>query len=62
MHIHHCLNFFDYSLTIMREEFITSGREWSDCVPFVSGGGAYVLLKNMYAGGEGLGLLKLDAA
>ena len=37
-------------------------EDGSVCAPFVSGGGAYVLLKNMYAGGEGLGLLKLDAA
>lgn len=47
---------------LMREEYIPTGREWSDCAAFVSGGNAYVLLKNMYAGGEGLGLMKLDAA
>ena len=54
--------YLDAGGALHREEYIPTGREWSDCAPFVSGGGAYVLLKNMYAGGEGLGLLKLDAA
>ncbi|MGN0185279.1 MAG: hypothetical protein ACI4AL_09170 [Aristaeellaceae bacterium] len=47
---------------LMREDYIPTGREWSGCTPFVSGGDAYVLLENMYAGSEGLGILKLDAA
>ena len=53
--------FLDAGGALRREAYIPTGREWSDCTPFVSGGAAYVLLESMYAGGEGLGLLKLDA-
>ena len=54
--------FLDAGGALRRENYIPTGREWSNCTPFVSGGDAYVLLENMYAGGEGLGLMKLDAA
>lgn len=46
---------------LRREEYIPTGRDWSGCTPFVCGGDAYVLLENMYAGSEGLGLMKLEA-
>ena len=46
---------------LRREEYIPTGRDWSGCTPFVWGGDAYVLLENMYAGSEGLGLMKLEA-
>ena len=46
---------------LMQEDYIPTGREWSGCTPFVSGGDAYVLLESTCAGSEGLGILKLDA-
>lgn len=53
--------FLDAGGALRREAYIPTGREWSNCTPFVSGGDVYVLLENMYAGSEGLGLMKLDA-
>ena len=53
--------FLDADGALRREEYIPTGREWSGCTPFVSGGDAYVLLESMYTGSEGLGLMKLDA-
>ena len=54
--------FLDVGGALVREDYIPTGRDWSGCTPFVCGGDAYVLLENMYAGGESLGILKLDAA
>lgn len=54
--------YLDAAGALVWEDYIPTGREWSSCTPFVSGEDAYVLLENMYAGGEGLGILKLDAA
>ncbi|MDO5324229.1 MAG: hypothetical protein Q4G06_09410 [Clostridia bacterium] len=53
--------FLDAGGALRREEYIPTGRNWSGCTPFISGGDAYVLLESIYAGSEGLGLMKLDA-
>ena len=55
------VEFLDADGALKWEEYIPTGRDWSGCAPLVSGGAAYVLLESMYAGGEGLGLMKLDA-
>lgn len=53
--------FLDADGALRQEAYIPTGRDWSGCTPFVNGGDMYVLLENMYAGSEGLGILKLDA-
>lgn len=55
------VEFLDADGALKWEAYIPTGRDWSGCAPFVSGGAAYVLLESMYAGGESLGLMKLDA-